>query len=77
METIDFAPVRANVAMLTADLQVLRADVHVLAKRLASQFGEESEVTFRAGELAAAVQRLEWAVARSKADRAAHAAAGS
>jgi len=76
MPTIDLAGIAVSPSTLMPELQRLRADIHVLAHRLGSHFGEESPVSFRAGELAAAVQRLEWALARSHhTHAAAHAAA--
>ena len=49
---------------LAQELANLRVDVDGLAQSLKTDQGETAEVTIRAEELSAAIQRLEWAVTR-------------
>ena len=49
---------------LSKELATLRGDVDGLAASLKREQGETAEVTVRAEELSAAIQRLEWAISR-------------
>lgn len=53
-----------NSTALAKELASLRSEVDGLAASLKKDHGEEAEVTVRAEELSAAIQRLEWAVLR-------------
>lgn len=55
-----------NWSVLTNELADLRRDVDGLAARFGSEYGESNEAAQRAEQLAAAVQRLEWALARQQ-----------
>ena len=47
-------------------LAALRADIDDFSRRLGSEYGEGNEVVQRAEQLSAAIQRLEWALARQR-----------
>ena len=51
---------------LATELASLRSDVDGLAQSLKLDQGEAAEVTVRAEELSAAIQRLEWAITRTR-----------
>lgn len=62
-----------NSIALANELARLRVDVDGLAANLKKDRGEDAEVTIRAEELSAAIQRLEWAILRWQPQEAAKA----
>jgi hypothetical protein len=54
---------------------LLRADVDLLAAKFRSEAGDNDESAQRAEQLSAAIQRLEWALARRKPHHGAKASA--
>ncbi len=66
-----------NPGTLIDELAALRAELNTLAVRLGDHYGAESHAALRAEQASAAVQRLEWALAKPQATRkSAYAAAG-
>ena len=65
------APLRSGLAQLhsgalTAELAELRAEVDRLTFRFTLAYGGDHEAAQRAEQLAASIQRLEWALARQQ-----------
>jgi hypothetical protein len=53
-------------SVLSAELAHLRGDIDGLAARFSNEYGGDNEAVERAEQLAAAIQRLEWALARQQ-----------
>ena len=64
-----FGIARLHWSALSAELAELRSDVDYLSVRFTREFGGSNEASQRAQELAAAIQRLEWALARRQLHR--------
>lgn len=65
------SPLRSGIAQLhsnalTAELAELRAEVDRLTFRFTLAYGGDNEAAQRAEQLAASIQRLEWALARQQ-----------
>ncbi len=61
---------RLHCSVLSAELAHLRRDIDGLAARFSSEYGGSNEAVQRAEQLAAAIQRLEWALARQQLSNA-------
>lgn len=57
---------RLHWSVLGRELAQLRGDVDGLAARFSSEYGGSNEAVQRAEQLAAAIQRLEWALSRQQ-----------
>jgi hypothetical protein len=55
---------RLHWSVLSHELAALRGDVGGLATRFSNEYGVSNEAAQRAEQVAAAIQRLEWALAR-------------
>ena len=55
---------RLHWSVLSAELATLRGDIDGLTVRFSNEYGVSNEPAQRAEQLAAAIQRLEWALAR-------------
>ena len=47
-------------------LAILRGDIDEFTRTLSVEYGEDNEAAQRAEQLSAAIQRLEWALARQR-----------
>jgi len=57
---------RLHWSVLSTELAHLRGDIDGLAARFSNEYGGGNEAVQRAEQLAAAIQRLEWALARQQ-----------
>jgi len=57
---------RLHWSVLSTELADLRGDVDGLTARFTDEYGGSNEAAQRAEQLAAAIQRLEWALARQR-----------
>jgi hypothetical protein len=57
---------RLHCSVLSTELADLRSDVDYLTVRFTREYGGNNEASERAQQLAAAIQRLEWALARQQ-----------